>query len=220
MSNLPSQQDIKSGQAVYTKKNLLLYDLVVTKFSNRFAWKCSRKNLINFFKENISNNHLDVGVGSGYFLQKLHLMPKNQRIGLLDLNRDCLDFAKKKLHHLHPEIYQHNVFEPFNSITKKFDSVSMNYLLHCLPGTISQKAISFDHIKAVLNPGGKIFGSTILGKGVTNNWLANKLIDLYNDKNIFDNIHDDSEALLRELRKRFSFVKIKTEGSVTLFVAM
>ncbi len=95
MHNIPTQEDIKCGQAIYTKKSLPLYDLIVTKLSNQFAWRCSRKILINFFKDNTSKNHLDIGVGTGYFLQKLHLTPDNRRIGLLDLNEDCLDYTKK-----------------------------------------------------------------------------------------------------------------------------
>lgn len=220
MLNIPSQEDIKCGQAIYTKKSLSLYDLIVTKFSNYFVWQCSRKILINFFKENTSTNHLDIGVGTGYFLRKLYLTPGNQRIGLLDLNEHCLDYAKQRLNQFHPEVYQHDVFEPFTSITNKFDSVSLNYVLHCLPGSMSQKAITFDHIKAVLNPGGKLFGTTILGKGINQNYLAKKLLAIYNSKKIMDNINDDKEMLLNELKKRFSYVQLKINGCVALFVAM
>lgn len=220
MHNIPNQEDIKCGQAIYTKKSLPLYDLIVTKLSNQFAWRCSRKILINFFKDNTSKNHLDIGVGTGYFLQKLHLTPGNQRIGLLDLNEDCLDYTKKKLNQFHPEVYHHDVFEPFTSITKKFDSVSLNYVLHCLPGTISQKSKTFDHIKDVLNPRGKMFGTTILGKGINHNFLAKKLLTIYNNKKIMNNINDDKETLLNELQNRFSYVQLKVIGCVALFVAM
>lgn len=219
MLNKPSEHDIQCGQAVYTKKSLPLYDLIVTKFSNRFIWQCSRNDLIQFFKENTSHNHLDIGVGTGYFLEQLHLTPGKQRIGLLDLNKHCLDYAENKLKQFHPEVYQHDVFEPFTSITKKFDSVSLNYVLHCLPGTMSQKALSFDHIKDVLNPGGKLFGTTILGKGTHQNCLAKKLMAFYNSKKIFHNVNDDKEMLLNELNKRFANVQLTVKGCVALFVA-
>lgn len=220
MLNIPNQEDIHRGQAIYTKKSLPLYDLYVTKFSNLFVWQCPRKILINFFKANTSPNHLDIGVGTGYFLQQLNLIPGKQRIGLLDLNENCLAHAKKNLHQYHPEIYQHDVFEPFTSITKKFDSVSLNYVLHCLPGTMSQKARTFDHIKDVLNPGGKVFGTTILGKGVKHNYLAKKLLPIYNRKKIMCNMNDDKEILLNELKNRFSHVELKVIGCIALFVAM
>lgn len=220
MHKKPNQEDITCGQAIYTKKSLPLYDLIVTKLSNQFAWRCSRKILIHFFKENTSINHLDIGVGTGYFLRKLHLTPGNQRIGLLDLNEHCLDYAKNRLNQFHPEVYKHDVFEPFTSITKKFDSISLNYVLHCLPGTMSQKAKTFDHIKEVLNPEGKIFGTTILGKGIHHNFLAKKLLAIYNRKKIMNNINDDKEILLKELQNKFSHVQLRVIGCVALFVAM
>lgn len=217
MFNKPNQEDIKYGQAIYTKKILPFYDLFVIKFSNSLIWHCPQKILINFFKKNISNNHLDIGVGTGYFLRKLNLKPDEQRIGLLDLNRNCLDYTKKRLAQFQPEVYQHDIFEPFTSIIKRFDSVSLNYVLHCLPGKLPQKTIVFDHIKEILTPGGKLFGATILGKGVNKNWPAEKLMAIYNNKKIFDNLNDDHETLLNELQKRFSDVQIELNGYVALF---
>jgi ubiquinone/menaquinone biosynthesis C-methylase UbiE len=219
VNNIPSQEDIKSGQAFYTKSSLSVYDLFVTKFSNRFIWQCPRKVLIQFFKEHTSTNHLDIGVGTGYFLKQLHLIPGKQRIGLLDLNQDCLDHAKDELKEFTPEIYHYDIFTPFTSITKKFDSVSLNYVLHCLPGTLPQKALAFDHIKAVLNPHGKLFGTTILGKNVKHNWLAKKMLGIYNDKKIMHNLNDDYDTLNTELHKRFANVQVTIHGSVALFVA-
>lgn len=217
--SIPSQEDIQCGQAIYTQKSLSIYDLFVTRFSNRFVWQCPRQTLIQFFRENTSHNHLDIGVGTGYFLQQLHLIPGKQRIGLLDLNKHCLDCAAENLKSFHPEVYQHDIFEPFISITKKFDSVSINYVLHCLPGTMIQKAQAFDNIKAVLNPGGKLFGTTILGKGPRHNFLAKKLLGIYNHKKIMHNSNDEKETLANELKKRFAKVEIKMNGSVAMFVA-
>jgi len=143
---------------------------------------------------------LDIGVGTGYYLGKLNLNPNQQQLGLLDLNNNCLKYAKNKLKHLQPEIYQHSVFEPFTSITKKYNSASLNYVLHCLPGTIQQKAIAFDHIKAILNPSGKLFGTTLLGKGSNRNWLARKFLKIYNHKKIMNNHNDDYNTLFTELK--------------------
>ena len=43
---------------------------------------------------------------------------------------------------------------------------SLNYVLHCLPGTIRTKAIALSHLKALTNPGAVIFGATLLHDGV------------------------------------------------------
>jgi len=219
MITTPNQEDIQAGQSIYTQKSLLVYDLMVTRFSNRFVWQCPRKTLIDFFKEHTSINHLDIGVGTGYFLNQLHLVPGKQRLGLLDMNKACLEHAKIKLNQFAPEIYQYSIFEPFTSISKKFDSVSLNYVLHCLPGNVAQKAIGFDHIKAILNQNGKIFGTTILGKNVKHNGLATKLLTIYNNKKIMHNLNDSCDELISELRKRFSKVDVKIRGCVALFVA-
>lgn len=218
MATQPLQEDILLGQAIYTRKSLPLYDLFVTKFSNRFAWRCPRQNLLDFFNTYITANHLDIGVGTGYFLEKLHLIPRNQRIALLDLNKDCLAYAQKKLQKFHPEIYHQDIFQPFLGITKKFDSISLNYVLHCLPGDLPQKAIAFDHIKAVLNENGKVFGTTILGDEIKKNWLASKLMTVYNQKKFFGNINDSRETLLDELNKRFDHVTVTIKGCVAFFV--
>jgi hypothetical protein len=83
---------------------------------------------------------------------------------------------------------------------------------------MSQKANAFDHIKDVLNPLGKIFGTTILGKGIKHNFLAKKLLEIYNSKKIMNNINDDKETLLNELQNRFSHVQLKVIGCVALFI--
>src|SRR5262245_3822545 len=137
MQVAPDKNDILSGQAVYSEKFLRIYDWLVTKFSNRFVWHCPWQILTDHFKKTISQNHLDIDVGTGYFFQKLKLTPGSLRLGLLDLNQNCLTVTANNLKALQPEIYCHDVFEPFTSITKKFDSVSLNYVLHCIPGTFS-----------------------------------------------------------------------------------
>lgn len=218
MIKIPNQKEIRDGQAIYTKKNLILYDLIVTRLSNRFAWKCPRKVLIKFYQEHISGNHLDIGVGTGYFLDKTLRENHVERIGLLDLNSACLQYAKHRLNKFNVELYHHDVFKPFTGINEKFDSISLNYVIHCLPGTLLQKAIVFDNIKAVLNSNGVLFGSTLLGK-INKNKLADKLLALYNQKKIMHNLADDAETLEQELKNRFSYVQIKINGCVALFVA-
>ena len=65
-----------------------------------------------------------------------------------------------------------------------------------------------------------MFGATILGKGINHNFLAKKLLAIYNSKKIMNNINDEKEILLNELQNRFSNVQLKVIGCVALFVAM
>ncbi|MBF4344022.1 methyltransferase type 12, partial [Vibrio anguillarum] len=99
----------------------------------------------------------------------------------------------------------------------KFESISVNYLLHCLPGNLIDKGIMFKHLKEHLNDGGVLFGSTILGKGTKQNFFAKKLMGVYNKKGIFSNNNDDLDSLLLSLNKHFTDVKVEVVGCVALF---
>ena len=100
---------------------------------------------------------------------------------------------------------------------ERFDSVGINYLLHCLPGSIESKCVAFDHLKALMNPGAVLFGSTLLQGGVRRHWLARRLMDAYNRKGIFSNQGDDSAGLTRELGRRFREVSVEVVGCAALF---
>ena len=60
-------EQVDAGQAVYTRRTLLAYDFVVLGLSNRFVWKCPTWQLEAHYNWHVSANHLDVGVGTGYF---------------------------------------------------------------------------------------------------------------------------------------------------------
>jgi hypothetical protein len=76
----------------------------------------------------------------------------------MDLNLNALDFAARRIARYKPETYVRNVLEPIPFDAMKFDSVGINYLLHCLPGSMDSKSAAFDHLKTVMNPGAVIFG--------------------------------------------------------------
>ncbi|ENC6730889.1 class I SAM-dependent methyltransferase [Vibrio navarrensis] len=211
-------QAVAAGQAVYTKKVLSIYDLWVLGFSNHYLWKCPTARIANTFSVYASDNHLDVGVGTGYYL-KHHLPARKQRLALVDLNENSLKTAAVAVAHFAPETYQRNVLEPLNLDCAKFDSVSINYLLHCLPGNMESKATLFTHLTPWVNSGGVIFGSTILGQGVEKNVFASKLMALYNRKGIFSNQHDDYATLEKTLQQHFSNVQIEMHGCVAIFSA-
>jgi len=103
--------------------------------------------------------------------------------------------------------------------TKKFDSIGLNYLLHCVPGDIQPKSIIFKHLKALMKPDGVIFGSTILGKGVNSSLLARCMIRFLEPSGIINNSNDDIDGLKEGLSKHFRQVKIEVVGSVALFSA-
>jgi len=213
----PTKSEVEAGQAVYNKNVLSAYDVIVISISNHYIWKCSSSLIEAHYNANVSSNHLDVGVGTGYFLDRCRFPTGNPRVALMDMNANSLEFTSKRLKRYRPESYQQNVLEEISAPIESFDSVGTNYLLHCLPGTITDKATVFDHLKSLMNPGARVFGSTILQSGVERSWLAKKLMDLYNKKGIFSNIEDSLEGLRSVLFQRFKNVKIEVAGCVALF---
>ncbi|SEI70203.1 Methyltransferase domain-containing protein [Azotobacter beijerinckii] len=212
-----TQKQVEAGQAVYTRRTLALYDFVVLGVSNPFIWKCPTRHLEEHYAQNLSANHLDVGVGTGYFLDRCRFPADTPRVALMDLNPDTLAFAARRIARYVPRTHRRNVLEPIALEGGRFDSVGLNYLLHCLPGSLAEKAMVFDHLKALMNPGAVIFGATLLQGGVPRSILARGLMAAYNRKGIFANRADDLEVLQRELDRRFHDVSVEVVGCAALF---
>ena len=214
-----SAKQIEAGQAVYSRRTLAAYDFVVLGVSNRFIWQCPTAGLERHYNKHVSANHLDVGVGTGYFLDRCRFPSPTPRVALMDLNAETLAFASQRIARYKPETYRRNVLEPIAFEAGKFDSVGINYLLHCIPGGIESKAVAFDHLKALMNPNAVLFGSTLLQGGVPRSWFARRLMDLYNKKGIFANERDDLDGLQRALASRFRDVSVQVVGCAALFSA-
>ena len=210
-------EQVEAGQAIYTKRTLAAYDFVVLGVSNRFIWQCPTQRLVGHYNKHLTANHLDVGVGTGYFLDRCQFPSPTPRIALMDLNSDTLAFASQRIARYQPETYRYNVLEPIAWEGEKFDSVGINYLLHCLPGSIESKSVVFDHLKALMNPNAVLFGSTLLQGDVPRNWLAQRLMETYNKKGIFSNQRDHLEGLKRSLSQRFRDVSVEVVGCAALF---
>ena len=101
--------------------------------------------------------------------------------------------------------------------TELFDSIGMNYLLHCVPGTIRTKAVVFEHLKALANPGATVFGATLLHDGVRRNWMARQVMARNNRHGIFSNTDDDLEGLKWALAQYLTDAEVSVVGCVGLF---
>jgi hypothetical protein len=136
----------------------------------------------------------------------------------MDLNETSLSFTAQRLTRYKPTIYRRNVLEPISIDGRVFDSIALNYLLHCLPGTIIDKSVVFDHLYQHLAPGGVIFGSTILGSGIQPNFFAKRLMKIYNQKRVFCNTADDLTTFEQCLAERYSDYSLKVTGCAAMFV--
>ena len=209
---------VEAGHAIYSPLVLRVYDWFVLGFSNRLLWRCPTPYLRALYDRNVSARHIDIGVGTGYFLDKAKWPVADPAITLVDLNPKSLRAAARRIARFRPRAVEANALAPLPAMGP-FDSAGLCYLLHCLPGAIEQKAAVFDHLRPALAPGARVFGATILQGGAPRSWAAQRLMNLYNRKGIFSNVGDTRESLAAALKSRFADVKIEMRGAVALFEA-
>jgi Methyltransferase domain len=215
----PEADAVAKAHAIYTPAMLNFYDLVVHGLSNPLAWGCPTRRLIELYRANLSANHLEAGIGTGFFLDRAN-GTKFERLVLLDINQNCLDRAARRLARLGPSLCRANLLARIPRGKGHFNSVGLTYVLHCLPGRMKEKLAAVDHLKPLMHPGAVLFGATILGRGIAPNAAARKLLNLYNAKGVFSNRDDDFESLSDGLRRRFGEVEVERQGCVALFRAV
>lgn len=209
--------DTRPGAAVYNRATLLAYDLWVLGVSNRWAWQCPTAALLAQFDRHAGRRHLDIGVGTGYLLDHCRFPQGRPALVLADLNPASLAAAARRLRRFAPRTHRIDVLQPFALPEAPFDSVSLNYLLHCLPGRLERKALAVRHAAAQLRPGGLLFGATILGDAAGHNGFGRLLMRVYNERGIFGNREDTPEALQAVLERELQGVEVRVEGRVALF---
>ncbi len=217
METLFMSKQVEAGQAVYSKALLSVYDWFVLGFSNSYLWHCPTSILEEVFVKNATLNHLDIGVGTGYYPHKCFNGSADRRLALLDLNPNSLEVAAARISRFKPEIYRANILDPLNLSCNKFDSISMHYLLHCLPGSLQAKSVVFENVGPYLADKGVVFGSTILGKDSDAGFFAKKVMAFYNRKGFFDNRDDHLNDLISVLNGHFAEVSINMVGCVAVF---
>ena len=216
VEHAPDEAAIAKAHAIYTPVMLSIYDVLVHGLSNRFAWRCPTRLLLDLYRSHLSADHLEAGVGTGFFLDRAAPL-RFDRLALVDINRHCLDRAGRRLARFNPALYQANLLAPIEFSVAPFASVGLTYVLHCLPGRVSEKLAAVDHLRPLMANGAVLFGATILGRGIAPNRAARALLDFYNAKGVFNNREDDLASLSDGLRQRFGQVEIETAGCVALF---
>lgn len=211
-------EEVRRGAAVYSRRVLGFYDLLVVYLSNTFVWRCHRRRIADLYERYVGARHLDVGPGTGWYLANVR-MPSGATVTLVDLNTNSLASAGARLADSAPRTVVADVLEPLPDEIGPFDSIGANYVFHCLPGTWADKGVAFGHLAERLASDGVLFGGTILGRGVRHNAAGRRLMSVYNNRGIFDNSEDDAEGLERALGQYFADVAIDAVGTVALFRA-
>jgi ubiquinone/menaquinone biosynthesis C-methylase UbiE len=205
------------GQAGYTPFLLAIYDPFVLGFMARAVWRCPTPPVVERYRKHLGHRHLDVGPGTGYFIEKA-APPAGTEITLLDPNPNVLVRCSRKLAAMHPTTVEADVMKPL-PVDGPFDSAALNFVLHCLRGPQSHKAVAIRNVAAVLEPDGVLFGGTVLGTAERHAPQARAILWAFNRKGDFDNLGDTAEGLRQILEESFQTVEIEVIGSAALFTA-
>jgi SAM-dependent methyltransferase len=215
----PTDARVQTAAAFYRRPMLAAYDLFVLGMMSRFMWRCPRGRMLAHYDRQVGASHLDIGPGTGWFLDRCKFPVASPNITLLDLNEVALGTATHRIRRYRPEARVGDAFKPFALHSVRFDSVGMNFLLHCLPGAMEQKSVVFDHVVPFLRPGARVFGSTVLGDGPHHTQRSAKLLAKLNRSGVFNNLDDRLEDLNEQLHARFTDVETVRSGAVCLFSA-
>src|SRR5690625_2678147 len=175
--------------------------------------------MLERYQRLLSGNHLEIGPGSGYYLDHARFPVPDPFVVLADLNPSPLEFTAARISRLHPRTHCVDVLGESLGLDKAFDAVALNYVLHCLPGGWDPKVTAFANIKTALAPRGQLFGATVLDRGVRHSAVSRRVNRFYNRTGAFHNEGDDPAMLADALEHVFGNSMVEVRGAVALFSA-
>lgn len=202
----------------YVQKHLKTYDIVL-RHGIGIMWGCSANRVLQFYNRHVSSNHLDVGVGSGYFVDRCEFPTEQPRLYLMDSNPDPLEFAAERLERYQPTCVTVNILEPIEFSDEPFRSIALCNMLHCLPGSMWAQENVLRNLGALLEDGGVLFGTSVLNVGVEHNWIGRRFLDRFNERGVLDNLQDSRSDLEGVLNACFARSDVKVVGRTALFAA-
>lgn len=206
-----------AGQKDYSRALLNLYDPLVLGPIARFVWQCPTSGLLERYRRHIRPNHLDVGPGTGYFLDHSGLAD-GSAVTIVDPNQTVLGHVSRRLRQFDVTAVEADVLKPL-PIAGPFDSAALHLVIHCLPGPMSRKANAVANMAAVLAPSGVLFGASVIGSSGQHNWIARRFLWAFNRQGGFDNLADTEAGLREILEASFDRVELDVIGSAALFAA-
>ena len=205
------------GQAGYNPVLLGIYDAWVLKFMAPTVWKMPVPPVVELYRRHLSSRHLDVGPGTGYFIEKA-APPAGTEITLLDPNRHVLEHASRRLESMAPTTVEADVMKPL-PVDGPFDSAALSFVLHCLRDPMTNKAAAVRNVADVFTPKGVLFGGTVLGAEASHTRPARAFLWAANKQGGFDNLDDTVDGLHEILGASFRDVEVEVVGSAALFSA-
>ena len=206
------------GNWPYHPLPLIFYDYLVLNLSTRYIWKCPLPALQSLYDQHLSEQHLEIGVGTGYLLDHCRAVDRPRRLTLLDLNAPPLQRTRRRLRRYRPRACLADVLRPLPFKERSFGSVGMNFVIHCLPDGQAKRNL-FRNIRSVMAAEATLFGSTVLASAKENSVVTARLMKFYNQTSAFHNEHDTAEGFTAALHDAFADVRTEVVGGVLLFVA-
>ncbi len=209
--------DLPASARVYNNTMLKFYDFLVHGISDQFIWRCPKPNLVQWYRQHLRAQHLDIGPGSGLLLRETLAQRQLTKLHLLDVNPECLIQAASNLAEWQPQCVRASIMENL-PLTECFESIGVGYILHCIAGTPEIKGAVLQRLAEQLTADGVLFGATILS--ASEPWhskTARRLMGIYNQRQIFANQTDTLANLEQMLQQAFQRYEIKRIGSVALF---
>ena len=204
----------------YTRLGLRMYDPLIVNLVAPRVWDCSPDALLEHYREHVTSNHADIGVGTGFFLDRCGFPSPSPRLALIDLQANCLAHAARRLSRYRPQTHVRDALRPIEGIPGgAFDSIALGGILHCLAGDLHQKCCVLDSIAPLAKAGTKIFGYTLVYDGVALHARRRVVHRVLNQLRVVDNRNDRLCDLHHELSIRFTDCKVEAIGCMALFSA-
>jgi hypothetical protein len=204
----------------YTRLGLHLYDPLIVNLVAPRVWGCDPDILVDHYRDHVTSNHADIGVGTGYFLDRCGFDSPNPRLALIDLQPNCLAYTARRLSRYRPFTYVRDVLRPIVGIDGgPFDSIAFGGIIQCLSGDLKQKSKVFDSIAPLAKAGTRVFGYTLVYDGVPDRVRRTLVHPLLNGLRVIDNKNDHFSDLILELKARFIDCKVELIGCMAVFSA-
>ncbi len=210
---------LPDAAGIYSRAGLYAYDALVMGVLARHAWGCPPERFVDFYREHLRPNHADIGVGTGYCLDRCMPGPTS-RLALIDLRPSCLEHCAHRLARFHPETIVRDARESIQIDARRFDSIGLGGLLHSLPGDLQTNGVVFDAIAPIVAPGAVVFGYTLVRDGVHKTLRRRLVHRSLNGLRIIDNRDDCMVDLAAELSRRFTDCRLELVGCVAFFSAV
>jgi SAM-dependent methyltransferase len=212
-----SDERARRGWRDYSPLLLNIYDPMVLGFYARFVWRCPAEQMLAGYRQHLGATHLDVGPGTGYFLERSGPL-RDTSLTILDPNPNVLRHVTRRLRDVPITAIEADVLKPL-PVAGPFESAALNAVIHCLPGPPERKEAALKNIAAVLAQDGVLFGATVLGRRGNHTWVARRVLDAFNRRGAFDNLADSEEWLRSALEQSFESVTVDVVGSLAIFAA-